>query len=123
MQEQKLFEVTERQSQEKENKAQVIRDLFGANKMNAIQIEEQTGYKRSYINKITSGYAEWKLKKDSIARVKRATGLLVGEMVLLYGESVQFVRYSKSHAYFNLDSGRGKQANMKKEDFIAELIK
>ena len=123
MQEQRLFEVTERQSQEKENKAQVIRDLFGVKKMNVIQIEEETGYKRSYINKITQGYAEWKLKKDSMAKVKRATGLLVGEMVLLYGNPVQFVRYSKTHAYFNLDSGRGKQSNMKREDFIAELIK
>ena len=56
-------------------------------------------------------------------KVKRASSLLVGEMILLYGESVQFVRYSKTHVYYNLDSGRGRQSNMKKEDFIAELIK
>jgi hypothetical protein len=90
--------------------------------MDVDQIRNETGFKRSHINKIKAGYGSWLVKKRKVERANRLKNLPLGMMVEVYGEKVQFVRYSKTHAYFNLDNGRGKQSNMLKEDFIGDVI-
>lgn len=103
----KEFKPQERPAkQRRENKAQVIRNLLSTG-ISDKEIEEETGYKRSYILKIKNSL-------DSHMRsrvVRKCKNLLVGELFPYEGLDLRFIRYSKdsdgdTFVYFENENGK-----------------
>jgi hypothetical protein len=122
MNETQLFTSTELQPQEKPVrgiKAVIIRQLISQG-WDVNKIVKQTGFTYNYVHKTFRNYPEWKVKQDAKDKVRRLGQLLRGERVKVFGTKLTYLHHTKTHVYF-INVG-GKIENMKKEDFVGELI-
>lgn len=97
----------------------VIRTLIQRG-FNIKQIYKETGYLMRHIQRTHKNFPIWRVKEDAKLKVRRLTRLLRGEEVNLRGVIVKFLEQSRTHVYFI--NTNGKIENIKKEDFIGEIL-